>query len=52
MEKDYEKMFSILDNYLKDRVPDIDISILEAVEERMVKFLVSRNILKDLFMLN
>ena len=34
MEKDYEKMFSILDNYLKDRVPDIDISILEAVEER------------------
>lgn len=34
MEKDYKKMFSILDNYLKDRVQDIDISILEAVEAR------------------
>ena len=34
MEKDYKKMFLILDNYLKDRVQDIDISILEAVEAR------------------
>ena len=34
MEKDYKKMFSILDNYLKDRVQDIDVSILEAVEAR------------------
>ncbi len=34
MEKDYKKMFSILDNYLKDKVQDIDMSILEAVEAR------------------
>lgn len=34
MVKDYKKMFSILDNYLKDRVQDIDISILEAFEAR------------------
>lgn len=34
MGKDYKKMFSILDNYLKDKVQDIDISILEAVEAR------------------
>ena len=34
MGKDYKKMFSILDNYLKDKVQDIDMSILEAVEAR------------------
>ncbi len=34
MEKDYKKMFSILDNYLKDKVQNIDMSILEAVEAR------------------
>ena len=34
MGKDYKKMFSILDNYLKDKVQDIDVSILEAVEAR------------------
>lgn len=34
MEKDYKKMFSILDNYLKDKVHDIDMSILDAVEAR------------------
>ena len=34
MGKDYKKMFSILDNYLKDKVQDIDMSILEAVNAR------------------
>lgn len=34
MGKDYKKMFSILNNYLKDKVQDIDMSILEAVEAR------------------
>lgn len=35
MGKDYKKMFSILDNYLKDKVQeDIDLTILEAVNAR------------------
>ena len=34
MEKDYKKMFSILGNYLKDKVQDIDLTILEAVNDR------------------
>ena len=34
MKKDYRKMFNILDEYLKNRVEDIDTTILEAVEAR------------------
>ena len=34
MGKDYKKMFSILENYLKDKVQDIDLTILEAVSAR------------------
>lgn len=34
MGKDYKKMFDILDEYLKDKVPNIDLTILEAVEKR------------------
>ena len=34
MEKDYCKMFNILDEYLKDKVQDIDLTILEAVSAR------------------
>ena len=34
MEKDYKEMFNILDEYLKNRVEDIDTTILEAVEAR------------------
>ncbi len=34
MEKDYKQMFNILDGYLKDKVPDIDLTILEAVNNR------------------
>lgn len=34
MDKDYFKMFNILDEYLKDKVPDIDLTILEAVNNR------------------
>lgn len=31
---EYNKMFNILDEYLKDKVQDIDLTILEAVEQR------------------
>lgn len=34
MEKDYCKMFNILDEYLKDKVQDIDLTILDAVSVR------------------
>lgn len=34
MEKDYKQLFNILDEYLKDRVQDIDSTILEAVKAR------------------
>jgi len=34
VEKDYKKMFDILDECLKDKVPDIDLTILEAVGKR------------------
>lgn len=34
MDKDYCKMFNILDEYLKDKVQDIDLTILEAVSAR------------------
>lgn len=34
MEKDYCKMFNILDEYLKNKVQDIDLTILEAVSAR------------------
>ena len=34
MEKDYCKMFNILNEYLKDKVQDIDLTILEAVSDR------------------
>lgn len=34
MEKDYKQMFNILDEYLKDKVQDIDLTILEAVSAR------------------
>lgn len=34
MEKDYKQMFNILDEYLKNKVPDIDLAILEAVNNR------------------
>ncbi len=34
MEKDYKQMFNILDEYLKNKVPDIDLTILEAVNNR------------------
>lgn len=34
MSKDYRKMFNILDRYLKDKVEDIDTSILSALEDR------------------
>lgn len=34
MDKDYQQMFNILEEYLKDRVQDIDLTILEAVEQR------------------
>lgn len=32
--QDYNKMFNILEEYLKDKVQDIDLTILEAVEQR------------------
>lgn len=32
--KDYVQMFNILDEYLKDKVQDIDVTILEAVKSR------------------
>lgn len=32
--KDYTKMFNILEEYLKDKVQDIDLTILKAVERR------------------
>lgn len=31
---EYNKMFNILEEYLKDRIQDIDLTILEAVEQR------------------
>lgn len=34
MEKDYKQMFNILDEYLKDKVQDIDLTILEVVNAR------------------
>lgn len=34
MNKDYQQMFNILEEYLKNRVQDIDLTILEAVEQR------------------
>lgn len=34
MKKDYVQMFNILEKYLKDRVQDIDLTILEAVNAR------------------
>lgn len=34
MDKDYQQMFNILEEYLIDRVQDIDLTILEAVEQR------------------
>ena len=34
IKKDYRQMFKILDEYLKDKVPDIDLTILEAVNSR------------------
>ena len=34
MDKDYQQMFNILEEYLKDRVQDIDLTILEAVKQR------------------
>ena len=34
MGKDYCKMFNILDEYLKDKVQDIDLTILESVKAR------------------
>lgn len=34
MEKDHKQIFNILDEYLKDKVPDIDLTILEAVNNR------------------
>lgn len=34
MGKDYKKMFSILEDYLRDKVQDIDLTILEAVKAR------------------
>lgn len=34
MRKDYAQMFNILDEYLKDKVQDIDLTILEAVNAR------------------
>ena len=32
--QDYNKMFNILEEYLTDRVQEIDLTILEAVEQR------------------
>lgn len=34
MNKDYQQMFNILEEYLKNKVQDIDLTILEAVEQR------------------
>ncbi len=34
MDKDYSQMFNILEEYLKNRVQDIDLTILDAVEQR------------------
>lgn len=34
MDKDYQQMFNILEEYLKDRVQDIELTILEAVKQR------------------
>jgi len=34
MDKDYQQMFNILEEYLIDKVQDIDLTILEAVEQR------------------
>lgn len=34
MKKDYTQMFNILDEYLKDKVQGIDLTILEAVNAR------------------
>lgn len=34
MEKDYKQMFNILDEYLKDKVQDIDLTILKVVSAR------------------
>ncbi len=32
--QDYNKMFNVLEEYLKDKVQDIDLTILEAVNAR------------------
>ena len=34
MKKDYAQMFNIIDEYLKDKVQGIDLTILEAVNAR------------------
>lgn len=53
MDKDYQQMFNILEEYLKDRVQDIDLTILEAVKQRKTaKVLALRNIYAVLYMLN
>lgn len=49
--QDYNKMFNILERYLKNRVRDIDLDILEAVEQKKnSKILALKNIYEVLHM--